>query len=70
MSDPQIFGAIIGGFLGFVVGTAIVSPKFTYLGGQWGTFEGGMGCFAGLIVRIVTTAIGAGVGAVAASAIG
>lgn len=62
MNDAQIFGAIVGGIVGFVIATAMASPKFTYLGGHWGKFEGGMGCFAGLLLQIVLTAIGAGVG--------
>ena len=62
MSDAQIFGAIIGGIVGFLIGTAISSPKFTYLRGHSGKFEGGMGCFAALLLRLVLTAVGAGIG--------
>jgi len=69
MTDAEIFGAIAGALLGFVVATAIASPRFTYLGGSWGRFEGGMGCFTGLLLRIVLAAIGAGVGVVVASAL-
>jgi hypothetical protein len=64
MSDAQIIGAVIGGIVGFIIATAIASPRFTYLRGHWGKFEGGMGCFTGLLLRIALTVIGAAVGAI------
>lgn len=55
--------AVIGAIVGFIVGTAIASPRFRYLGGHYGVFEGGKGCFAGFLIQVVLTAIGALVGA-------
>ncbi len=70
MNEGQIVGAVIGAIVGFIVATAIASPRFTYLGGHWGQFEGGMGCIAGGLLRLVLIAGGAVVGAALASSLG
>ncbi len=70
MTEAQIIGAIVGGILGFVIAGAIASPKFKYLGGHWGEFKGGMGCLKTLFLQVVLTAIGAGAGAIVATALG
>ena len=59
MEDSQILGAIIGGIAGLILNIIVTSPKFTYLGGNVGRFEGGAGCFKTIILAIVF--IGAGI---------
>ena len=62
MEENQIFGAIIGGFVGFILALFFTSSKFTYLGGHWGQFEGGTGCFKTLIIQIICIGVGALIG--------
>lgn len=62
MEDSQILGAIIGGIAGLIITVIVTSSKFTYLGGQWGRFEGGSGCFKTLLLAIVFIGIGALIG--------
>ncbi|MFO7916666.1 MAG: hypothetical protein R6V13_01120 [Anaerolineae bacterium] len=55
-----IIGAIVGFFVGWLI--AALRTRFTYLGGDYGMFEG-PGCFATLLIEAVCSAIGAAVGA-------
>jgi hypothetical protein len=56
-------GTILGAIAGFAVGWLIAAlrTKFTYLGGDYGMFEG-PGCLATLLVEAVFTGIGAAIG--------
>ena len=58
--EGVVIGAIVGFFLGWLIAAA--RTKFTYLGGQYGRFEG-PGCLATILIEIVCAGIGAAVGA-------
>ena len=58
----EVLAAVIGGVVGFIIATGIASPSYRHEGGGWFSVEGGMGCFAGLLLQIVLTAVGAAIG--------
>ena len=58
----EVLAAVIGGVVGFIIATGIASPSYRHEGGGWFAVEGGMGCFAGLLLQIVLTAVGAAIG--------
>jgi hypothetical protein len=63
MTDAQLIGAVIGGFVGLLAAAAMSGGAWEHTGGGWLELtDAGDGCLPGCLTSLALVALGAGAG--------